>query len=112
MASKHDFSGLSLEELNEVIEEASSLRTSKIEARRKELQAELAKLDSLTVKAPAAKPERSRAAAGYTHVHPKSGHEWLGRGGVPKAWQDIVGKDDPAPIRQEKLKPYRVDRTS
>lgn len=107
--AKVDLSGLDLEGLNSLIEEATKLRDKKVDEKRAELMKQLEALDAFS-RPSKASTTRQRSQSSYTHVHPKSGHEWLGRGGVPEAWQDIVSKDDASEVRRDKLKPYRVDR--
>ncbi len=110
MATPTDVSKLSLDDLDLLIKDATQRRDELIDEKRKGLLAELAKLDALSGKATATpKQGKTRAASRYTHVHPKNGHQWLGRGGVPQEWSDIVNKDDAREVRQEKLKPYRTE---
>lgn len=82
--AKIDLSTLSLEELTELIDEASGLRANKIEERRKELQRELADLDAIgntlqrnvgSVRTPAKPKYQSKKDLSKT---------WAGRGATPR----------------------------
>lgn len=106
--AKLDLSGLDLDGLNQLIEDATKLRDQKVDEKRAELLKQLAALDAIAK--PVKLPARQRSQSSYTHVHPKNGHEWLGRGGVPKQWLDIVSADDSPEVRRDKIKPYRVER--
>lgn len=100
---------LSMEDLNALIADAQKALAGKVDAKRAELQKELAALDAISSTGKASAAPRQRTPSSYTHVHPHNGHEWLGRGGVPKQWLDIVSKDDKPEVRREKIKPYKKD---
>lgn len=108
MAHGLKLDGLSMTDLQQLIADAQKALGDKVEGERAELLRKLQALDSIA-KPPKA-PSRSRSQPSYTHVHPRNGHEWLGRGEPPEAWQDIVSKEDKGEARKAKLKPYRVNR--
>ena len=91
--AKPDLSSLTIDELTELIDEATSLRTAHYESRRRELQEELAELETRMGKgAPSGGVARSKSdisavsrksGATATHEGP-AGETWAGRGGVPK----------------------------
>lgn len=103
---KIDLSGMSLEELNALIDEATILRDEKVEEKRAALLKELQALDAMKSQKPPA--GRQRSPSKYTHRHPVNSNEWLGRGGVPKEWQDIVPPDASKEERSKLIAPYRV----
>lgn len=105
--AKIDLSGLNLDELNAFIDEATRLRDQKVQEKRAELLKELQALDAMQSQKPAV--ARQRNASTYSHKHPKSGHMWLGRGGVPKEWQDIIPEGTAAEKKREILAQYRVE---
>jgi DNA-binding protein H-NS len=109
MAHGVKLDGLSLEDLTALIADAQKALATKVDAKRQELQKQLAELDAISKPSKAATAGRQRNPSSYTHVHPKNGHEWLGRGGVPQQWQDIVSKDDVPEVRREKIRPYRKE---
>lgn len=87
--AKIDLSGLDLDGLNNIIEEATKLRDQKVEEKRSELLKQLQALDAISKPAKTA-PAKSRSQPNYTHKHPTSGHVWQGRGGVPQEWRDLI----------------------
>ncbi len=105
--AKIDLSGLNLDELNAFIDEATRLRDQKVQEKRAELLKELQALDAIS--APKSAAGRQRNASSYTHKHPKNGHQWLGRGGVPKEWQDIIPEGASAEERRAILAKHRID---
>ncbi len=100
---------LSMEDLQTLITDAQKALSVKVNAERSELIRKLEALDAI-VPARTLPQTRKRSSLGYTHVHPESGHEWEGRGSIPKEWQDIVPKGSTKEFKDEKLKPYRVNR--
>jgi DNA-binding protein H-NS len=82
--AKIDLSGLSLEELSDLIEEATKLRSGKIEAKRQELHRQLAELDAI------GSPAKRVVSGGRPPVKPKYQSKkdpsltWAGRGAQPK----------------------------
>ncbi|WP_442577825.1 hypothetical protein ACSBOB_19965 [Mesorhizobium sp. ASY16-5R] len=115
-----DLSDYSLDDLSSLIDEATKLRAEKVEARkqelrseldakRKEVEAELAKLGAPTSgpRLPAGLSEGRKRVARFTYRHPKTGDEWPGKGGVKAGWEDILDKGDVGDVRKEKLTPYR-----
>ncbi len=106
--AKVDLSGLSLEELNTLIDEAGKLRDKLVEEKRADLLKQLQALDGMASKKVSAR--RQRSASNYTHRHPKTGHEWLGRGGVPKEWRDIITDGMTKEQRADELAKYRVEK--
>lgn len=108
--AKLDLSSLSLEELTDLIDEATKLRASKVDAKRQELQKQLAELDAFAKPSGSKSSSSQRKPSTFTHVHPKNGSEWLGRGGVPTAWRDIITEDMTKEQRAAELKKYRVER--
>lgn len=108
MAHGVKLESLSMTDLQSLISDAQKALSVKVEAERGEL---LKKLQALDAIAPAkSNTSKQRSASSYTHKHPKSGHEWLGRGNVPDAWSDIVPKDVTKEERAQLLAPYRVER--
>lgn len=106
MAAKFDFSNLSLDELNAVIDEVTTLRNGKIDARRKELQAELAALDGYT-KPAAAKPAAEKSARGSKpkmYRHPTSGREYANVSEVPREFKEMGIKT------KAELEPYKINQ--
>ncbi|MBP2564500.1 hypothetical protein J2766_001059 [Agrobacterium tumefaciens] len=98
---------LSMEDLQSLIGDAQKALSVKVDMERAELMKKLQALDAI---APAkVSAGRQRNASAYTHKHPKSGHEWLGRGNVPEAWSDILPKDATKEDRARLLAPYRID---
>lgn len=106
--AKVDITGLDLEGLNSLIEEAMKLRDAKVDEKRADLLKQLHALDAL------AKPSKSsatrvRSASTFTHKHPVSGHLWLGRGGVPKEWRDLIPDGTSKEERSAILSKHRVN---
>jgi DNA-binding protein H-NS len=83
--AKLDISGLSLEELSSLIDEATKLRAQKVEAKRQELQKQLAALDALDS---GEKKTTSRPSAKAMYRAP-SGYEWSGRGAIPRVFKEL-----------------------
>lgn len=82
--AKIDLSGLSLEELSDLIEEATKLRANKVDAKRQELQRQLAELDAI------GSPTKRPVGGARPPVSPKyrskkdPSQTWAGRGATPK----------------------------
>lgn len=104
MAAKFDFSNLSLDELTAVIEEVTALRNGKIDARRKELQAELAALDGLGKQSPikAVAEKVGRGSKPKMYRHPTSGREYANVSEVPREFKEMGIKT------KEEMAPYRI----
>lgn len=91
----------SLEELNDLIGEATKLRDRKIGEKREELLKQLADLDALSGKAAKPSPSRTRASPRATHRGPK-GEEWTGRGGIPR-WAKDLGVTEKADMEKYRI---------
>jgi DNA-binding protein H-NS len=97
--SKVDLSSFSLDELTALIDEATNLRTTKYEDRRRELMEELNSLEKQMGKGDksggVARPNAAVSAASRrsgpvpTHEGPE-GETWAGRGAIPK-WSAKYG---------------------
>lgn len=99
--AKPDLTSLSLDELNDLIAEATKLRDARIEQKRAELLKELAQLDTLAGKSVKPAASRSRASPKATHRSP-SGDEWSGRGGIPR-WAKDLGVTDKAGMEKYRI---------
>lgn len=99
--AKIDLSGLSLEELSDLIEEATKLRATKVDAKRQELQRQLAELDAIG--SPAKRPvSGARPSVSPTHRSP-NGEEWSGRGAIPR-WGRELGAKTKEDMEQFRIK--------
>lgn len=98
--AKPDISNLTLEELTALIDEANKLRAGKIEAKRNELQKQLAELDAIA--SPASTPKRERASPKPLYRGP-NGIEWSGRGAIPRAFREL-GVTDKAGLEKYRIK--------
>lgn len=105
--AKIDLSGLDLEGLNTLIEDATKLRDQKVDDKRAELLKQLEALDAIgkPVKSVA---QKVRNNSGYTHKHPTNGSIWAGRGGVPHEWRDLIPEGTTADERKATLAKHRV----
>lgn len=98
--AKPDLSNLSLEELNDLIGDASRLRDRLVEERKAELLRQIAELDALKSGKPAV--ERHRASPKATYRGP-DGEEWSGRGGIPR-WAKDLGVADKAGMEKYRIR--------
>ena len=96
--AKVDISGLSLDELTTLIDEATKLRAGKVDAKRRELQSQLAALDALGTEA---KPATTRSPAKPLYRGP-DGETFSGRGAIPR-WAKALGVID-----RKGLEKYRI----
>lgn len=78
--------GLSIPELQSLIEDAQKALSAKVEAERSELLKKLSALDAISK--PAKAPERQRNSPKPMYRTP-SGDEWSGRGGIPKVFKEL-----------------------
>lgn len=97
--AKTDLSGLTLDELNALIDEATKLRDQKVEEKRSALLKELQALDAIS--APKGPRERQRAAPQAVYRGP-NGEEWSGRGGIPRSFK-ALGVET-----KEQMEKYRI----
>lgn len=107
MPANPNLESLSIPDLQTLIADAQKALASKVNAERAELQRKLQELDAIAAP-PASSEPRKRSASNYTHVHPKNGHRWLGRGSTPKEWQDIITEDMTKEQRAAELAKHRV----
>lgn len=115
MAKLPDLSALSLDELTQLHHHVSQHLEERKQARIKELQAELTSLggiDPFGIKKPAGKPRVGNgreAAEGATRAKPEpkyrapNGATWTGRGGIPRAFQEL-GVTDKAGMQKYLIK--------
>lgn len=76
--------GLSMEDLKALIDDAQKALAVKVDAKRAELQKELAALDAISKPAQASKSAAKRSTARHDEFEGENGETWSGRGGVPK----------------------------
>lgn len=91
--AKVDLSGLDLEGLNSLIEDATKLRDQKVEEKRAELMKQLQALDAIGKPTKAGTSRRASPPALYRGPQ---GEEWSGRGGIPRWARDLgaTSKED------------------
>ncbi|MFG1411438.1 H-NS family nucleoid-associated regulatory protein [Xanthobacter sp. VTT E-85241] len=101
-----DFSEMSLDELQALVEAASAALEEKKDARRQELMAELEALGGIPT-APR-RPRAAPAAADGTRAKPAvkyrgpNGEEWSGRGALPR-WAKDLGVQDKVGLERYKV---------
>lgn len=98
--AKPDLSSLSLEELNDLIGEATKLRDRKIAEKRDELLKQLADLDALSGKTAQTPTTRTRTPARHDEYEGEEGEQWSGRGGLPRWAKEKYGVTDRAGMEQ------------
>lgn len=101
---------MTIAELKELKQAAETMLSRKANEEMAKLQKQMDELNALVGTSAPVKTSRQRNPSSYTHVHPKNSHEWLGRGGVPEQWRDIVSPDDAPEVRKQKIAPYKVER--